>query len=310
MPDGSGYGECDCSSRPREANGGSSGEMGPTAYIGRACTETAQCGPGLTCFTSDSNDFLGGGPALGYCSTPCTADSLCTSIDPQSACVATTQTGNGLCLRTCLSLSPRSVAENKCLGRRELGCQSEAYRGITPFSGARQPGWCFPQCGSDEDCPGRFCDLARGICTDTAPTGLPIGARCEQNGDCVGKTCIGFGPDERFCSAPCVFGGQVGCGFGVGASTRGAACISPRVLGTLVGAEGSGDMGFCGELCATAAECEQSATRGWICDVSDNAQESFNRPGVCDAPEPGDAGADAGDGGDAAVDASGVSDGG
>ena len=295
LPDGSGYGECDCSGPPRDGTGGTSGEDPRLSLVGRACTEDAQCGAGLTCFTSSSNAFLGAGPGNGYCSLPCSEDAECAAVDDASECVVTIEGTPGLCFRSCLSLDPRSLAENKCLGRRDVVCQSQAFLQLAEFTGLRQGGWCFPQCGSDEDCPGRRCDLARGLCVDEAALtpGFALGERCESNDQCSGGSCIGLGGGESFCSAPCVFGQPTGCGFGLTASPRGAACIAPRIQGFL-SSEGIGDMGFCAELCGEDAECAQAESRGWTCEESPDVQSLFNRPGLCDGPEPGDAGADGG----------------
>jgi len=303
LPDGSGWTECDCSGPPRmDGTGGTEGgEEALTAFVGRACTTDAQCGAGLTCFTSNGNDFLGGGAPNGYCTINCNEDAECSAIDRASQCVATVEGSPGLCLRTCRSLTQTATTtdtraaalqENKCLGRIDLVCQSEAFLGLADYTSTRQPGWCYPQCGSDEDCPGRSCDLARGVCVDTPTTGLEIGARCESNAECAGRLCVSLGGGETFCSAPCVYGQPIGCGFGLNATRRGAGCILPQVQGFL-GSEGAGDVGLCGELCGDNAECAQAA-RGWTCELSTDTQALFNRPGLCDAPTPSDAGADGG----------------
>jgi hypothetical protein len=297
LADGSAWGECDCSAPPRTGAGGTSGDEAPTPVVGRACTQAAECGAGLTCFTSTTNDFLGGGPSGGYCSTSCTADAECADIDPQSQCVVTTQNQPGLCLRTCFSQDPTSLAENKCLGRYDVACNSVAYLRLEDYSGLRQEGWCYPQCASNEDCGSRTCDLARGLCVDAPTPGLPIGARCAGNAECSGKLCVSFSGDETFCSAPCVLGRPIGCGYGATAAERGAGCLAPQQSGFL-SSEGAGDVGFCVELCSDASECTQALERGWECDLTDDAQTLFNTPGVCDPPTPPDAG------GDAATDAS------
>jgi hypothetical protein len=208
----------------------------------------------------------------------------------------------GLCLRTCLSLDPRSLDESKCLGRIDVVCESEAYLGLTTISGLRQDGWCYPQCGSDEDCPGRSCDLARGLCVDTPTAGLPIGARCANANECAGRICLQLPDQESFCSAPCVFGQPIGCGYGIAGGPRGAACVGPRVRGFL-STEGVGDVGICAELCGEASECEQAATRGWVCNETAATQTRFRRPGNCSPPPPSDAGVDGGatDSNDASV---------
>jgi hypothetical protein len=301
LPDGSGYGECDCSGPMREGAAGTSNEpTGTTPFVGRACTDDAACGTGLTCITSTSNEFLGGGPGNGYCTLSCESDAECTSIDPQSQCVASNLDGtSGLCLRTCLSQNPRSLDENKCLGRRDVVCQSEAYLGLAMFSGSRQRGWCYPQCGSDADCPGRRCDLARGICVDTPTPGLPIGAKCAADVDCAGRLCVPLAGGESFCSAPCVFGQRLGCGDGL-SGPRTAGCVAVQVAGFL-SQEGIGDVGYCVELCGQSSECEQATTGNWQCEAIADIEQRFNAAGICDAPDVGDGGIDGGANDDAST---------
>jgi hypothetical protein len=302
--DGSGYGQCDCSGAPRKPGDVDPATTTAAVVVGRACTDDAKCGAGLHCLTSTSNDFFGGGPAEGYCSLACSDDAECAAIDRQSECIGAPD-GTGLCVRTCFSQDPTSADENKCLGRRDLACQSQAYLGIAQYTGSRQKGWCYPQCGSDEDCGSRRCDLSLGLCTDTpAPTGSPIGAHCDTAEDCAGGVCIQLGPSDRFCSAPCVFGQPVGCGYGLSANPREAGCLAPRVTGIL-SSEGESDIGFCAELCSQTSDCAQAESAGWFCRIDPGAQNRLGRPGVCRQPVPvGDAGADAAD---ATPDASGPS---
>lgn len=301
-PAGSGWGSCDCSGAPREGGGGTSGEApgAVTPLVGRSCDAAADCGDGLQCFPSGGSDFLGGGAPNGYCSLNCTDDAQCTSIDRQSECVASPGSATGLCIRTCLSMDPTSLAENKCLGRLDVACQSPAYLGMSTFTGVRETGWCYPQCSSNEDCPGRSCDLARGICVDTLTAGFALGEPCAGNDECAGRACVNLGPGTAFCSAPCVFGVPIGCGYGIAPeSPRGAGCFTPAQRGFL-SSEGEGDVGLCFELCADASECTQP---GWVCQTSAATQTRLNRPGVCvPPPVAGDAGADSGsDGGSASV---------
>lgn len=250
--------------------------------------------------------MLGGGPAGGYCSLPCAGADNCTAIDPDSDCLALTAT-QSVCVRTCLNQDPTSLGENKCLTRPDVVCLSEVALGQANFSGARQPGWCLPQCGSDEDCPGRVCDLQRGVCVDTRAAGLPIGEACNNNVQCAGGLCVAATPTDGFCSAPCVVGQPVGCGYGPSATKRDAGCLGPR-FGGFLSSEGDGDTGFCAELCEVDADCLQ-ASRGWVCSLSDGVRERFGRGGTCFPPSATDAGVDGG-GSDAAVQDASTADGG
>jgi len=306
LADGSGYGACDCTGPLRQGST-ETGEQPITPLVGRRCAADADCGEGLQCFTEKSGTMFGGGPAGGYCSLPCTNASACTAIDPDSDCLGLTAT-QSVCLRTCRSQDATSLAENKCLTRPDVVCLSEAALGQADFSGSRQAGWCLPQCGSDEDCPGRVCDLQRGVCVDTPPAGLALGASCNNNMQCAGGLCVAATPTEGFCSAPCVVGQPVGCGYGPSATKRDGGCLGPRVTGFL-SSEGIGDTGFCVELCDVDADCVQ-ASRGWVCTLSDGVRERFGRGGTCFPPDATDAGLDGGGVSDAAVQDASTADGG
>jgi hypothetical protein len=158
----------------------------------------------------------------------------------------------------------------------------------------------MPQCGSDEDCGGRFCDLARGLCVSARPAGAPVGALCEANDDCLGGSCVTADSTGllRICTSPCVFGPPVGCGDGVSADPRNYACLSPLITGTFgIGAEGLGDVGFCVEICDVDADCAEVAN-GLVC-VPDERLARLGRSGFCLTPgaPDADAGPDGGDGG-------------
>lgn len=308
LADGSGYGECDCSGPPRPMTTDPNPADTISPLVGRKCQTAENCGEGLRCFTAASNDMFGGGPANGYCSAQCTSNAECAEIDPASECVVA-EGAQGVCMRTCFSLpglfDPLDpvlppLGENKCLTRPDLVCLSEVAQGVAMFTGSRQPGWCFPQCGSDEECPNRRCDLARGVCVDTPATGLELGARCTSGAECAGGICVAVNAEgtEAFCSAPCVLGQPVGCGYGPSAQVREGGCLGPR-FGGFTADEGIGDSGFCAELCDVDADCVQAASRGWICNVSSVNQRRFGRAGICGSPPPGDAGtgtdSDAGD---------------
>ncbi|HEU4580488.1 MAG TPA: hypothetical protein VFS67_19665 [Polyangiaceae bacterium] len=306
LADGSGYGECDCTGPLRQPSMETS-DKPITPLVGRRCSADADCGEGLQCFTDKSNAMFGGGPAGGYCSLPCTGNEVCSAVDPDSECLGLTAT-QSVCLRTCRNQDPRSLAENKCLTRPDVVCMSEVALGEADFTGARQPGWCFPQCGSDEDCPGRVCDLQRGVCVDARPAGLSIGEACTGGTQCAGGICVAASATEAFCSAPCVFGQPVGCGYGPSATQRDAGCLGPR-FGGFLSSEGIGDSGFCAELCDVDTDCAQ-ASNGWVCNLSDGVRERFGRGGTCFPPGATDAGV--GDGGvsDAGVQDASAADGG
>ena len=293
LDDGSGYGDCDCSGPLRQGSTDVTGDQPITPLVGRHCKADAECGAGLRCFTESSNSLFGGGPAGGYCTTECVGTDTCTAIDVQSDCIGVPGTQT-VCLRTCRSQDPTSLAENKCLTRTDVVCKSEVALNMAMFSGARQRGWCFPQCGSDEDCPGRVCDLNRGLCVNTPPAGLPLGDHCENTSECAGGLCIAVSPGEQFCSAPCIVDQPVGCGDGPSVTTRNGGCLGALYSGIL-SSEGAGDVGFCAELCDVDADCVQATSHGWVCIKSETNRARFGREGVCFPPEPSDGGTDAGD---------------
>lgn len=301
LADGSGFDACDCSGPLRQPPTDVTDDKAITALVGRRCKTDPDCGEGLRCFADTSSSLFGGGPAGGYCTVECAGSNTCTAIDPGSDCIALPGT-QSVCLRTCRSQNPTSVAENKCLSRSDVVCLSEVALGQAAFSGARQPGWCFPQCGSDEDCPAaRVCDLGRGLCVAAVPAGAQLGEHCENNTQCPSGICAavsgpGVTPIEAFCSAPCVLGQPVGCGYGPSIAKRDAGCLGPR-FGGILSSEGLGDSGFCAELCDVDADCVQAISHNWKCILSAGARERFGRGGVCNIQPAGDAGTDAGDSG-------------
>jgi hypothetical protein len=85
----------------------------------------------------------------------------------------------------------------------------------------------------------------------------------------------------------------VGCGYGPSVAKRDAGCFAPRVRGFL-SSEGTGDVGFCVELCDEAADCAQATSHNWTCILSAGTRERFGRGGICNPEPAGDAGTDAG----------------
>lgn len=132
----------------------------------------------------------------------------------------------------------------------------------------------MPQCGSDEDCDGRSCDLAQGTCLTERAPGLAIGAACNTDGECAGGVCSAFPSGTSFCSAPCSFN-SLGCGYGSDADPREAACVAAW-FNTDGVSEGRQDLGLCLELCYVTADCTQ---QDWSCDTSQGGPVGSG--GVC-----------------------------
>jgi hypothetical protein len=231
-----------------------------------------------------------GGAANGYCTLACRLAADCSTVDPSAICSSPGADGRGVCLRGCLSKDPLP-GEAKCLDRVDQLCLSAAALGAEPFSTTeRQRGACLPNCGSDEDCATRICDLASGLCVDRAAPGAGIGAACTADAECAGALCAELTSGARFCSSACALG-SLGCGFGTDANPRGAACIAPWLSQGGV-TEGRQDLGVCIELCNATPDCAQP---DWVCDTTRGGVPGSG--GACvpaaDAP-PGNATADAG----------------
>jgi hypothetical protein len=294
------YGECECGNGVAGSGGGGGGGPEDTLpLIGRPCRADADCGAGLGCITANSDDFFGqGGPAGGYCTKACDDTAECQDVDEKSECLSFNSTGTGMCFRTCLTRTP-PPGEEKCLGRDNLACTSEAILAGGSPSAQRETGWCLPRCSSDIECPGRVCNLTNGICQRAQLEGLPIGAACDTESDCAGRECqFTVSDTQRTCSAQCVFLGNgfqpSSCGFS----------SPPRGAGCAVTPTGVGDVGYCVELCATDSDCELNASLDWFCFENTGVEAVTEAPGFCRPPLP-DTDAGAGDGGqvgDAATD--------
>jgi hypothetical protein len=314
--DGTGYSPCSCdsagiggsagaagsSNTGGSSNGGAAG-AGPAAgdplfpaadrAIGAPCTTDAECPTGpngeapLICITASSTEQFGGGPQGGYCSAACSDTEECQALDGLSACgLFDDATQRGYCIALCVP----GVSNVKCFADRAQACfDSPANPGL---------GACFPVCQSDAACgPGLFCDLGAaglGVCTAAALVGGDIGAPCTRETeltDCKSGLCVelanGAGTvSGRFCSANCTYGLIQGCGYDrVTSEPRNALCGQAQLA-----SGDAGDVGFCFELCDTAADCTQA---GWDCveNLSADGQAAVGRLGQCLPPV---AGADAG----------------
>ena len=167
------------------------GTGGMGSSIGIACASDTDCGAGLTCIAATATDpiFLGG-PANGYCSASCMADSDCPGSGAMCYTGANT-TGPGNCVLSC-TLGPQLKylnddisSDSKCNERNDVRCQ--AIDMTTNI--------CLPTCGEDSQCPtGRVCDPRSSVCVDMANTGLPAGSVCDPMAttpDCAG-ICVSF----------------------------------------------------------------------------------------------------------------------
>lgn len=316
LASGTAYSPCECgnngsggSMMGSAGNGGGAGSsMGgnpaidpndvPRALVGLPCVEDNDCAPGLECVAStDADVFPGGSAANGYCTTPCTDDAECETLDLLSACALPGADGSTYCAALCQTDNPQAN-EFKCHlldgTRDDLAC----YRPVAnPSTPQRELGICVPMCHSDVECgEGLFCNLGSGTCVSEAPQGGPIGAACDPDGDgeeCASGVCIdSTGTGTGACSGFCTFGTIGGCGFPFDApeGTREAACLEV----VFAADQGFGDFGLCRELCDTTEDCEQA---GWTCepltDFGQGSQEAFGRTGYCAPPN---ADADAGGG--------------
>jgi hypothetical protein len=269
--DGRGFGACECASTPAIG----------LAIVGAACTRDADCSDGATCMTANGNLWAGaGGPAGGYCTFPCEDSSECTVHDPQSGCIGVGPERAGYCLRSCLS-KDAEPGEAKCLNRSNLACISEAATGNVGISAERQPGFCAPRCGSDDECPlGRVCHRQGGVCTPFPSPGAPVGSACMFEADCDGQACESRIDGVGVCTADCVLGSLAGCGYAATAELRKAGCITPLVAAGRF-SEGPGDVGICRELCDVDSDCLQAAN-GFVCRPLTEALAAFTgRTGAC-----------------------------
>jgi hypothetical protein len=78
--DGQSFGACDCG--PAADDAGAPDAEAPHAsfvQLGARCEDDSGCGPGLVCWTSGADSFLGrpGGAAGGYCTAACEVAADC-----------------------------------------------------------------------------------------------------------------------------------------------------------------------------------------------------------------------------------------
>ncbi|MBI5535772.1 MAG: hypothetical protein HY898_23775 [Deltaproteobacteria bacterium] len=256
---------------------GTGGYAGAPGKLGAKCKSDGDCG-NLVCLTPTSQEFLGGGPAGGYCSKECTSDSTaCEAYDPDAICVDVRENSfdppKSYCLRGCVEGPPLESGTfgkfdpKKCWGRHDVACKE-----LVPSVFA-----CLPVCQTDKECGTLKCDPRRNVCTDNPTLGLPMGAGCREwaqsNGD-AGPECAGLclgvpkGDDASstdplniayFCTQSCVFGDIMGCGFNDTPSAGFCLYSAPT--------SGNGDEAFCAAMCDKDSDCLDQQDNNGFCDT-------------------------------------------
>ncbi len=292
----------------RGGTSGTGGSVGSPNF-GASCSTTADCDdPMLTCLMDDG--LSGGGPAGGLCTRACTSDTQCLELSNDAYCIDF-DTNASYCVQGCIT---GGAGVPKCQSRTDLSC---TLLGLLPTntscastddclsgqlcstSAPRVCGdivtGCLPTCGGDFDCgSGQFCDFSTGLCTDSEPSGLPIGAPCDPNaatdpcnGFCVPSDSTG---NEGSCAAFCSFSSAfTGCGWD-GTGLPDAGCLFPTILSP-PGDLGAGNVGICGSLCDCNADCVLSS-ESCIDDTAGEILNIFGREGYCRPLQSGETAAD------------------
>ncbi len=318
---GSGSGGTNASNTTSSSTGGSPS----SSQIGTECEQDTDCPISMKCLTSGSNSLSEGGPAHGFCTLACSgdtaldADAECQDVDPNSLCLAFSET-KAYCVQRCTF----GGTATKCQGRSDVVCDlviHEAEQSVSCQSsmdcdigdiclatedGATEgvcfntPQVCMPKCSSDGDCPAnRFCSPSTGECVDDKPTGKPFGATCDP--DAAVDECAGF-CNQGICLETCVLGSYPACG-----SSSNTEATADCLLIAYDEANAAGDVGLCGRLC----DCTDECYGGLSCVQIEDDMGPFDwkgRPGICatapdgtpvlnDCPDMGAGGA-AGAGGD------------
>jgi hypothetical protein len=249
-----------------------SGQTGPTVAgtggsgspVGLPCSGDAECGGDLRCITpGDDSPVLGGGAVGGYCSKDCIDSSEC----PDGTTCITTDAG-GECFLNCTIGEPPQgmyindpLSENKCHGRDDVRC-SQVAEGTEV---------CIPNCGTDDQCAGRFCSKRFGACVDSASTGRDNGELCDEaakdEDGCAGF-CQPFSDDVvSICSQPCVLDGD-NKNF---EATNDCGGLANGVCAFAPAGYGPGDFGRCAGVCT--AHDDTCASPDFWCFTTNYAPE-------------------------------------
>jgi len=287
------------------SSGGSSGTFGGgrgvvDGTLGSSCSENDECVQGLTCLIPGSTSLVGGSPAGGLCTLPCTqGGTTCADLSPTASCVFLDAT-TAYCFEGCDFGDPTS-GNAKCHTRANMACAT-VYNGEPigtacqtteqcPANFACAQGYCYaqatacvPQCNSDADCgDAGYCDFSSvfttyGLCRAAPPTGDATGATCNVDASTCRGACLAVSDSVSICADGCTFGVRESCGFdGIGQAD--AAC---RYL--FSDEQGAGDGAACVELCDCNDDCENP---GLVClpFPSDSMlPTTHGRPGYCYLP--------------------------
>lgn len=257
----------------RDAHGGNPQPSPPTgpSPFGESCESDAGCAPGLHCLTSTSHDWLGGGPAHGYCSLDCTDDSsVCSVLDATASCLTSTaRVGRSYCMKGCV-LGDTSGTD-KCNDRTDVSCS------LVDFFPS-----CMPNCGGDEDCPAdRYCDQKHGVCADGVRTGDAAGVQCDPEGpNTCDAYCADLGNGDGACTGLCTLGAPYACNVPADASDVVGLPLCVSYTG-----DRPGDAGICVKRCRCNDDCDHPSA---YCDV--DHPEAKDGIGLCAFDSIADAG--------------------
>jgi hypothetical protein len=249
------------------------------------CTRDADCEPDETCLDGDGASFLGGTPAVPFCTLRCDSDpEECERREPPAVCVVTDDRGNedpdddrAHCLEACTIGEPSS---DKCQDDERIACATldsiESAPGTMRSRGVRtgDEGACRPLCTKDSDCSPDACNRRSGAC-ERAVRGDAFGSPCEpgtSDPSCEG-ICVEV-EGVAFCSQRCWFGSAGNCG-DEDAEGQTGLCRFPEERGGRIG-----DVGFCAVLCDTDEACVHPEL-GCQAFEDDATGAIVGRAGVC-----------------------------
>jgi hypothetical protein len=233
--------------------GGGAGGRG----LGAECTSTSQCSQAGGSVVCASNGLPADG-ARNCCRNSggaCTADIQCCAnlYCVNGTCGGTTAppSGSGQ-----LALGAQCTASEQCTqAGGATVCANNGFDGDGPLNCCRNEGGaCTGVDYSADCCGGLYC--VNGVCTNNRTGGLPLGASCQQTGQCAQT---GFG---AVCATNGIDGdGALNCCHNEGGSCdRDTVCCGGLlcVNGTCGGGGGTGGSVGLGGVCFATGECNQA----------------------------------------------------